>query len=401
VILPLKGVRVVEIGRWVALPAAGALLGEWGAEVIKIEDIWGGDPTRAAFSSILPGRQMLYMWDLDNRNKKSVAINLKQKEGKQIAYKLVERSDVFLCNLVTRALQNLRMDYQTLSKVNPRIVYVHLSGYGTSGPDAGKPSFDYGAFWARSGIMATLGEPGTPPPPQRPGLGDHATSMFIAAGALLGLLSRQETGKGLEINLSLLSAGMWSASRDIQASLTSGEDIPRLSRKMTPNPLFNSYEIKDKKWIHLLMPQTDRFWSALCRAMGIIELEHDPRFDSHANRVENNVSLISIFDDIMATKTLKEWATIFDSEGIWWTPVQTVAETIADPQVKANDYIVSLDHPAKGQIKLVGSPIQFARMQPKPRSPGPELGQHTEEILLELGYDWPKITRLKKQGVII
>ena len=399
--LPLEGIKVVELGRWVALPAAGALPGEWGAEVIKIEDIWGGDPARAAFSSILPGKQMLYMWDLDNRNKRSIAIDLKQEEGRKIAHKLVEQSDIVLSSFVTEVLQNLRMDYDTLAKVNPKIIYVHLSGYGPKGPEAGKPSFDYGAFWARSGLMATMGEPGTPPPMQRPGLGDHATSMFIATGALLGLFARQRTGKGLEVNLSMLSAGIWTASRDIQGSLTSGDDIPRLSRQMTPNPLFNSYETKDQKWLHLLMPQSDRFWSALCRAMGITELEHDSRFDTHAKRVDNNAALISILDNIMATRTLDEWATNFDSQGILWTAVRTAAETIADPQVKANDYIVDFDLPSKGQIKLVGSPIQFARTQPKPRKPGPELGQHTEEVLLDLGYDWEKIMQLKEKRAIM
>jgi len=225
--------------------------------------------------------------------------------------------------------------------------------------------------------------------------------MFIAAGALLGLLARQKTGTGMEINLCLLSAGMWAASRDIQASLTSGENIPRLSRRMTPNPLFNAYETKDHNWLHLLMQQTDLFWPAFCQAIGIRGLEDDPRFDSHAGRVENNVALISILDNIMATKTLGEWAAIFDSHGVLWAPVRTVAEVIADPQVQANEYIVEYDHPSKGRIKLVGSPIQFGKMQPKPRMPGPELGQHTEEILLELGYDWEKIIYLKEKKVII
>lgn len=400
-VLPLEGVRILEIGRWVALPAAGALLGEWGAEIIKIEDILGGDPTRAAFSSILPGRQMLYMWDLDNRNKKSIAIDLKQEKGREIVHKLVERSDILMCNFQPRVLRDLKIDYKTVSKINPQIVYVYLSAYGVRGPDSDKSGFDYGAFWARSGIMATIGEPDTPPPMQRPGLGDHITSICIATGALLGLQARQKTGKGLEVNLSLLSTGMWATSRDIQASLTAEEDIPRQSRTRMPNALFNSYQAKDKRWLHLTMPQSDRFWPALCRAMDITNLEHDPRFNSHAKRVDNNVALINILDNVMANRDLKEWAGIFDREGLLWAKVQTVAETTADEQVRANDFIVPFDHPSKGRIKLVASPVQFNRIQPRPRSPGPELGQHTEELLIELGYEWAAITKLKEEKVIL
>lgn len=399
----LEGIRILAVEHWVAVPGATAIMADWGAEVIKVEDPRGGDAARGYQASGLPPviAKLNPLFEVDNRNKRSIAIDLRRRGSQEIIKKLVQRSDVFISNFIPSVLKRFNLDYQSLSQVNPRLVYVTLTGYGAKGPDKDRPGYDYAAFWARGGPMASLGEPDAPPSPQKPGQGDHTTSLNLVAATLAGLFHRERTGKGQEINVSLYNTAIWTLSIDVQTSLLTGEEIPRISRKTVGNPLFNSYKAKDGKWLQLVCLQSDRYWSGFCKAIGREDLEHDPKFDSAERRRENSKELISIIDEILATKTRDEWGELFDENGVIWGRVQTILEVTQDPQALANEYFVEVDHPLVGPIKLVASPVKFSETPATIRSTAPELGQHTEEVLLELGYSWDDITKFKEEGVIL
>ncbi|MFC2014031.1 CaiB/BaiF CoA transferase family protein [Chloroflexota bacterium] len=399
--MPLEGIKVVELSTWIVGPVASTILGECGADVIKVENIEGGDTLRGLQSSGVNLGNVRHFWELCNRNKRGIAVNLKHELGRKIIYQLLEKADIFVTNLRLGSLERLSLDYDSVNQLNPQIIYAHASGYGPKGPDRDKPAFDEVAFWARSGIMSILGEPGTPPPPLRGAMGDLPTAALLAGNILLALFVRERTGIGQQVTVSLLSAGMWVAGWDIQSALSTGQDIPRVSRKTIANPLYNTYQTKDEKWIQFQMVQTDRYWSPLCRALGSEDLENDSRFDSHEKRCANSTLVISILDEVIATKTRDEWVERFDGHDLVWAPVVTISEVIHDPQVLENEYVVNFDHPILGSLKLPAIPFQLSKTPLKPRSPAPEMGQHTEEVLLEIGYDWDDITRFKYEGVII
>lgn len=400
--MPLEGIKVVDLTTWVFAPGACALLGDWGAEVIKIEDPTTGDPHRALVSVAgLTVPDINYPWEVDNRNKRGMAVDLRTEKGKEIVYKLVAESDVFVSNIQTPAIKRLGMDYETLSKINPGLVYARATGYGRKGPESTRPGYDYAAFWARGAIMNNIGEPDSPPPMALPGLGDSTGSITLAAGVVLALYAREKTGLGQEVDVALLGTAMWCNGISIVGAGVSEERMVKRSRKDWPNPLFNSYECKDRKWIMLVCLQSDRYWSDFCRAMGLEDLEQDPRFDNMINRAANCTDLIGILDRTFQTRSLDELGREFDRLGILWAPVQTFEEAVNDPQALANGFIVEVEHPVHGKFRNVASPVQLGRMPPSIRRTAPELGQHTEEILLEMGYTWDDIISFKEAKAII
>lgn len=401
-VLPLEGIRVLDLTQWVFGPATAAVLGDWGAEVIHIEDPNGGDPMRDLGSmAVIRMADVNFAFELDNRNKKSVAVDIKQKRGQEVMYQLVQKSDVFVSSLRKTALERVGLDYGTLARLNPRLIYAHVSGYGERGPDETRAGYDYAAFWARTGLMSSIGEPDAPPPTQRNGWGDQISGLSLAGGIALALFVRERTGIGQEVNLSLLGSGMWMGGILIQGALGTGEDFPQISRKMAGNPLFNTYQARDGRWLQLISFQTDRYWSGFCKAIGKPELEHDPHFDSHQKRCDNDVALISIIDEVMATRTVEEWGRRLDENGVLWGLVQNYLEVTTDPQVLANEYITEVNHPTRGRVKILASPIQFSKTPSTIRTTAPELGQHTEEILLDIGYTREDIVQLKNEKIII
>lgn len=395
--LPLEGVRVLEVSEMLFAPAAGAALADWGADVIKVEHPVRGDRARGVMATgVIPMTDDNYLWHQANRGKKSVAVDLNTPLGVAIVYRLAEESDVFFTNFLTTARRRIGIEYEDIAKVNPKIIYLRMNGYGSRGAESERGGYDYAAFWARAGFAASLGEPAAGPTLQRPGLGDN-TGGIVGAGAIAAaLFNREKTGKGALIDLSLLATAMWVNSLDILAAYYSGTKIPRLSRKEMGNPLWNGYQTGDARWLQLVMLQTDPYWTGFCRALGRPDLEHDPRFDSHQARCDRNRELIGLLDAIFATKPLAEWAVLLDQNECLWTQVQDASELSTDPQVIANDYLVAVNH-----LKLVASPPQFDAHPVKVRSPGPELGQHTEEVLLALGYSWQQLAELKEAKVII
>jgi len=259
---------------------------------------------------------------------------------------------------------------------------------------------DETAYWASSGIMSILGEPDSPPPMLHGAIGDLTTGMFAAGGVALALYHRERTGKGQRVDLSLLGSGAWTVAFDLQTALYYNYDSPRESRKDKINPLFNSYETKDKRWIMLAMPQSDLYWSRFCQAIGRTDLEADPRFNTHETRLENSKLLISILDEVIAAKSLAELAEKFREADLVWSPAQTLTEVANDPNMIRNEYIVEYEHPSRGKVRGISSPVKLSQKPAGIRCPAPEFGQHTEEILLELGYNWDQIQRLKDNNVI-
>ncbi len=401
--MALEGIRVLDVSEAGLAPVCCRILADMGAEVIKVERTGGGDQTRGLLkiSGDVPVYDINYVFEFYNFNKKGITLDLKQPEGRQILHQLVAKTDVFVCNFRPHALKSLKLEYETLSKINPRLIYMHLSGYGLHGPERDTGAYDFVGYWARSGVMASLGEPGTPLPFQVPGFGDNTTGMYAAAAILMALFHRERTGEGQEVCVSLLGGGIWSMGIVLSSVLATGLEYPRVSRTCQSNPIFNSYECADGKWLQLACIQGDRYWHGVCRALELGELEDDPRFATHRQRMENNVALITILDKVFKSRPQAEWAERMGKEDIIWTRVKTPAEIAADPTPWANGYFREIDHPAGKKLKAILPPWQFSKTPPTIRTTAPEYGQHTEEVLTDLlGLSWEDISALKDKGVI-
>jgi crotonobetainyl-CoA:carnitine CoA-transferase CaiB-like acyl-CoA transferase len=398
---PLDGVRVVEITMFQQGPVAGMRLGDLGAEVIKVEPKTG-DPARGMMRIVgadtgLKGRN--YYFESNNRNKRGIVLDLKTEKGMEIFLKLIDRADVFLTNMSIEAPQRMGISPEVLLARNPRLIYAHASGWGREGPDANELSFDYTGI-ARSGTMMMSGERGGPPGTLIPGIGDEQGGLICAWAVTAALYAREKTGKGQLVDSSLMGSLIALHGVNFSAPGVLGQEFPRLLRSEAGNPIYNHYKCADDKWIVIAHLQPDRYWPNVCKAMGIEELEHDPKFSTIEARHDNAKELVSILDKKFATKTRAEWMEIFKKENVIHTPIQSASEVFEDPQALINDYIVQVEHPVWGKIKMLGFPWTFHETPASVRREAPELGQHTEEILLELGYTWDDITKLKDEKVI-
>ncbi|MFC1904165.1 CaiB/BaiF CoA transferase family protein [Chloroflexota bacterium] len=404
-IAPLDGIKILEWSVFQQGPAATVMLGDLGAQVIKIEEKVGGDPGRGVrrilgvAPPVMAGGRTYYL-ETFNRNKRSIAVDVRKERGKEIIYKLVEQSDVFVRNFRPEAATRLGLDYATLSKYNPQLIYASATGFGLKGPDSAVASYDI-VGQARSGLMTQIGEPDMPPLSAPMGMCDQAAAVMVAYGILAALVARERTGIGQEVDSSLLGSAMWLQALGISFKLLLGQDLPQPSRSKAGNALWNYYKCKDDKWICFAMAQSDRYWPDFCRAVGIEELEHDPRFEDMEKRRVNGEELVAILDKIFVTKTREEWSRILqDGVDLAFGPINTLGDLMNDPQVIENEYVVDYEHPVLGKVRLLASPVKFSKMSSNPRLPAPELGEHTEEILLEADYTWEEIAELKEEEVI-
>lgn len=399
---PLNGFRVVELAMWVAGPSTTAVLADWGADVIKLEDPKGGDPIRGAIPRVMSNNEVQIHppYEMDNRNKRSVAVDMRSAQGRGFALRIVDRANVFVTSLRLDALERMELDYPSLSARNPRLVYATLNGYGHRGPDRLRPAFDYAAAWARSGLMATVAEPGSPPPAQRPGMIDHAAGLGLAGAVAAALLARERSGRGQEVRISLFSMGLWMNATDLTIALQIGLAPQPESRSERINPLWNSYRCKDGRWIYFAMLQSDRHWPDFCAALERPEWLADPRFTDFFQRLGNSRALTAAIDAAIAVRTAEEWAPIFDRHGLFWAPVQSNEEVLQDPQARAIDAFAPVDHPQIPNCRVVRSPVEFTDAGGGAYAPAPELGQHTEQVAQEVGLTWEEIARLKECGAI-
>ena len=395
---PLEGVRVVELGVWVAGPGAGGILADWGADVIKIEPR-AGDPARQ-FGRMLGGDLPFNPpFELDNRGKRGIVVDLAVPAGNAIALQLVDDADVFVTNVRLAALARLGLDPERVTARNPRLVYATITGYGTTGSSRDRAAYDIGAFWARAGIAHMLTTPGGTPPFQRGGMGDHSVAMTAAGAVCAALVSRDRSGRGQVVSTSLLRQGAYTVGFDLNTALRFGVPIATATRTTMTNPVVSCYQDRDGRWFWLLGLEGDRHWPDLARAVERPEWVDDPRFATGSARRRNCTELIGLLDEIFATRTRDAWGEAFDREDMWWAPVHTVDEVLADEQMAAAGAFVEVPD-GSGTATMISSPADFAGTPWGVRSMPPELGQHTDEVLHELGYDDDAIAALRADGAV-
>jgi crotonobetainyl-CoA:carnitine CoA-transferase CaiB-like acyl-CoA transferase len=399
--MPLEGIRVIDWTIWQQGPVCSMMLGDLGADVIKIEERVGGDPGRGFFKLQGGGNRPNFYFEANNRNKRSLTLDLKKAEGREVLYRLVSKSDVFVQNFRQGVAARLGIDYATLRQHNAQLIYANATGYGPEGPESGAPSFDQLGL-ARSGIMLAAGEPDMPPLAIAGGIADQMGAIMLAYGVLAALLARQRYGIGQEVDGSHLGSMMALQGLSVSARLLWGAAMPRMARHAALNPLWNHYRCADGRWLCLGMLQADRYWANFCRVLGRPELGSDPRFVDLRTRAANAEAAIEMLDQIFATKPSTEWMEILRAGGDFiFTRVNAIDELPDDPQVRANDYVVAFDHPRFGPTEVLGLPLRFGATPGSVRLPAPEFGEHTEQILTELlGYSWEEVAALKEREVI-
>jgi crotonobetainyl-CoA:carnitine CoA-transferase CaiB-like acyl-CoA transferase len=400
---PLSGVRILELASHVFVPIAGGILTEQGAEVIKIENPDGGDPYRglitAGFHKAYHGIDASFQ--LTNRGKQSVTVDLKKPEGRDLIYRLAKESDVFLTNFRPDARKKLKIDVADIRSQNPKIIYVRGTGYGARGPEIQRGGYDAAAYWSRGGHGAVFTPPGAEVPTmQRPAFGDVVGGLAIAGAISAALFRRATTGKPSVVDVSLLGTGMWQLQPDIvQSKLNPEWSTVRHDRKAVYNPLVGAYRTRDGRFIMLNMLEGERYWDDFCTVVGRPELITDPRFATGDARKENSRACVETLDEMFASRDYKEWLEILKPAKGVWAPLQTPLEVHSDVQVQANGYLADVEMNNGMSISLVTSPAQFDEEPHKPTR-APELGEHTESALLDLGLSWEEISKLKEVGAI-
>jgi crotonobetainyl-CoA:carnitine CoA-transferase CaiB-like acyl-CoA transferase len=380
---PLAGVRVVELGVWVAGPAAGAVLAEWGADVVKIEPP-AGDPARMFGRMLGIDGDVNPPFEMDNRNKRSVVLDMTTSEGRAAALELICDADVFLTNVRPGALRRLGLDFETVANRNAGLVYGLITGYGETGPDADRAAYDVAAFWSRAGLAHLLTSPGDSPPFQRGGLGDHMAGMTMAGAVCAALVARAAGGTGQLVTTSLYRQGAYAVSFDLNTFLMTGHEIAIGQRETMANPCMNNYTAADGRRFWVVGLQGERHWPALCRAVSRLGWLTEERFATPRARARNSAELIGQLDEIFATRPLSEWAEVFAADpDFFWSPINTMEDVVADEQFHAAGGVVYV--PDGGSAApMVATPADFHGTPCEQRSVAPALGEHTEEVLAEL-----------------
>lgn len=400
----LEGVRIVEVAEHTFVPAASALLADWGAEVIKIEHVERGDAMRGLAKSgiaAIAGGDVHVLLEHSNRGKKSLGLDLSSPDGLDILGKLVATADVFLTNKLPSVRQKLGIDVDQIREHNPDIIYVRGTGQGERGPEADRGSYDSLAFWARAGIALGARRPEYEliPVPPAPGFGDSIGGMTIAGGIMGALFHRERTGQATEVDVSLLSTGMWAMGQAIALSLMFEMPWAPPPRELLANPLTNMYTTSDDRALSFTCLQAAKYWPSFCDAIGRPELKDDPRFADHDSLMANGLAAIELLEEVFASAPLDEWRRRLEPWEGQWCVVQTTLEAVDDPQTVANGYVQECTTAGGTPFKLVTAPVQF---DGEPAQPGraPEFNEHGDDILAELGFDWDAIVDLKVRGVV-
>lgn len=398
----LSGVRVVEMGMWIAGPSAGGILADWGAEVIKIEML-SGDPMRNLYGAMAASKESRCPpFEFHNRGKRSVALDVNQPQGQALAQRIVSSADVFLSNMRPQFLRRAGLDHERLLQADPRLIYAILTGYGLDGPDKDAPGYDLAAFSARSGVTDRATPPGATPTFLPGAMGDNVTAISLVAGIMGALWYRERTGRGQLVSTSLLRTGIFCIGMDMSTRLGLGRVVAPPTRDKPQNPLMNSYQAADGKWMWLIGAEPDRHWKPILGALDAMHLQDDPRFRSTTERRRNNQALVAIFDQIFARHTRDEWAQCFAQHDIWWAPVNSPEDLLTDAQVQAvRAFIPVPSISGDGSTTMsVASPVDFGAEPVEPTQGAPALGNATTGLLDELGLPADEIARLRQAGVI-
>jgi len=400
----LAGIKVVEVAAWTFVPISGAVLSEWGADVIKVEHPTTGDPQRGLASmGFAPGSGSVnFMFEVPNRGKRSVALDLSHDDGRELLYKLVEQADVFVTNYLPDVRERLGIGVEQIRARNPKVIYVRGSGLGTKGPEATKGGFDGASFWARAGLAHTFTPAGAQwPVDQRPAFGDVLGGLTIAGGIAAALLRRERTGTPSVVDVSLLGMGLWSLGPDVTAAkLFEGVEMPAFNRDSLPNPLVGTFPTKDGRFLSIILLQADRYWPDFCAHLDRPELLDDPRFRDSAARFDNRVEVISILREIFRGKTYAQWCEKLQTLQGVWAPQQSALEVHDDPQVVANGYLEPIESADGSTFRLPANPVQFDETPVSVRR-APGHGEHTDEVLAELGLSMEEIIEHKISGAVL
>jgi crotonobetainyl-CoA:carnitine CoA-transferase CaiB-like acyl-CoA transferase len=392
-----SGLKVVDLASFIAGPSAAVILSDFGAEVIKVEPP-SGDMWRIG-NKIPPQPQAKepYQWHLANRNKRGIALNLKSPSAQQILERLVKWADVFIVNTPHRARKKLKLEYEDVVQWNPRLIYADVTGFGEKGPDAELPGFDITSYWARSGLLSMTRDAGAPPTWPVAASGDNATAVGLYSAIVTALYRRERTGKGSYVTTSLLAEGVWSASVSIQAALSGAKFYGLHDRKNPANAALNVYQSADGTWFVLLV--TPDKLEAVAKAIGRADLLTDPRF-SPANLVANMPQLTAILDEVFGAQPMAHWYEVFNNVHVTFGAVRDPQEVVNDPQLQANDIVVPLEGAGGKLTSTISSPIQVHGVTKVSAKRAPELGEHNEEILQELGFDTKQIDSFLASGVV-
>ncbi|MCW5735900.1 MAG: CoA transferase [Enhydrobacter sp.] len=397
--LPLAGLRVLDISSFIAAPAAAVVLGDWGAEVIKVEGP-DGDPNRSIMhdSSNYPKAEVNYPWQMDSRNKRSIVLDLKKPEARSALDRLIETSDILICNFPPPVRDKLRLAYDDVKKVNPKLIYASLTGYGETGPDRDRPGFDATAYFARSGLLDAQRYEGGPPGVPGPAQGDRATAMALVSSILMALIHRMKTGEGSWVGTSLLGNGLWSCGVIAQAALV-GAFLPHRPPPDRPrSALGNIYRTSDDRWLQLTIVRADKMWRPLCEALGLATLADDPRFSTETERRLNSAALAQIMSDIFATRPYEYWREALARHGITFGVISRPQDVPDDQQAVACGAVVETAIP--DMPRTLANPIRLGFAEQRMARAAPALGEHSEEILREAGMSASDVAALKSAGAI-
>ncbi len=398
---PLAGVRVVEVASYVAVPAAGTLLADMGAEVIKIELPPHGElyrrsrPAYAGYASDFPENPAFHM---DNRGKRTMLLDLTRPEAQEALARLIDRAEIFLTNLLPRRRVRYGVDHPTLLERKPDLIVGAINGYGSGGEQSDWPAFDYTAYWARTGMMDLMRDEGREPSMMRAAMGDHAAASNLVCGILAAMRLRDADGKGRYVETSLMQTGFHILGTDVATALVTREPARRHDRLRPPNPLWNSYPVEGGRWLLLVMIDPERYWPKLCQALGRSDLLEDERFAEPFTRAHNSEALVAELEPIFAKKSLEEWKPVLDDAGLIWAPVNRIEEAVNDPQARAMDYFYPIEHAEVGTFETVATPFRIEGEQLGARTAASPVAHHGREILREAGLGEEAIDKLLPEG---